>query len=417
MIRGLVLCAMLVFVVPAVGQTPGPTAADLDAVAVPTTPPEALELARQLAAIEEYADASAVLDRALRTWIGHHDLLVMLGLVKLWSADYGQSIRAFQLALDGAPDSADAQDGLFLAWANSGEYEAAEGVVAGLEERRPAADIASMRVRLLEIQGARWKAHREARRVEAEHGETPTTKRVLSGLRGVSLRPHTYLETRSNGPLIGWGAEARLQPHRLFRFWAYYDGSTWLRDVEQQFGGGLLAKHPKGFTFMVGAGGAVPGIRVPRLNLQVGFGFRTPRELEPEVGYAARLYGANTWIHLVRAGITLPLKPKTKLSVFGFLVAVDFAGTGPAQLGPGVYLGFDHVVTKRLSMNASYSNGTELFLNPISGFVQRFFTQRASVSGTVDLTDRVGITLQYSLEFWATNKPFHRAFLQPEFRF
>jgi hypothetical protein len=395
----------------------GPTAAELDALPTPDTPPEAIELARQLAAIEEYPDASAVLDTALRRWPGHHDLLVMLGLVKLWSKDYGQSIRAFTLALDVAADSADAQDGLFLATASSGEYEAAEQIIENLRGQRPPADLASMEVRLLQLRGAHWKAWRAAKAAEAEHGPTPTTNRVLSGLRGISIRPHTYLETRANGPLVGWGAEARFQPHQYLRFWGFYDGSTWLNDVEHRFGGGVLVRSKVGFTAMLGAGAGIPGIRVPRLDLQAGFGYRTPRELEPEIGYAARLYGANTWIHLLRGGITLPLRPKTKLAVFGFLAFVDFPGPGAPQLGPGAYIGLNHVITRGLSMNIAYANGTELFLNPVSGRVARFFTQRALASATVDLTDRVGLTVQYSFELWSTNQPFHRAMLQPEFRF
>lgn len=369
------------------------------------TDEQVLAVARDKARVEDYAAAVAAVEAGLRRWPDHHDLLLMLGHLRLWQRDFREALRHFDRCLELVPDSLEALEARYTTLARAGEYDAAAEVVEQLAESLPPARVQEHRLNLLVEQGKLWKARRAAREAEATYGPTPTSRAILEGPVGIHLIPYGFLQSRPGSPLLGWGAEVRFLPTSLFRFWGQYDGSSWQGDVEHFFKGGVRGQTKSGFTALAAVGGSLPGYRMPALELEGGLGWRTPRELELDFGYVIRLFRPGIVMQLFRLGVTIPMGRDTRLALYGYLAPVRFPGSPTVHFGPGSLIRFKRRIFGTLWMSVAYTNGTELYPidlpNTAVPFrIERFFTHRVTLKSWADITDRVALTASWSVDAW-----------------
>lgn len=369
---------------------------------------DTLARARVLIREDRIAAAEESLRAALLRWPEHHDLHVLAGWIAVWSDRPAEAVLDFDAAREIAPESLDAWDGLAYAYAAIGRSRKSRDALSRAQEID--LDTRSREERALRVRwvsgDVAW-AQIEARSMAAQDGSSELTDSIALTPMGFDARGWFSIDFRQEAPLARVGTQLRMRPHRLLAFWLQLEGSTWLGDKEFNAGGGAQLFMKNGFSLVVHGAGGAPGLREPRGEFGVGFGWRLLRIMEVEAGWTVRRWGRGTTLHLTRLGAQVQFPWGMKLGAMGYLGLVRSGQATGFRPVPGSRVFVRQLIQDPISVEAAYSAGSEIIVHPFTLAESTLITHELKLSMRIEATARLGFTASYSILAWTDTPLFH----------
>ncbi len=372
---------------------------------------------RRLAALPDLVAAEALLRSAVERTPEDHDLLVAHGYLLFWLGLPPDALVRFDRALQLSPGSTDAQVGRAVVLASAGEFDAAgQQAVALRSQGFPEVDVRLLELRVRRYRGEFWGARRFAREIEALYGPVPEARALLSGPAGVDVSSRLGFETQFWGPLVTWGAELTLRPHELFRAHGGYEGSQWLGSTEHRATAGILLLLRSGVSFHVDLGFGSPGVRTPRVDLDLGAGVRLRRRVDFQVAVVARAYsgGERAWTLRFSASPSLGKGAVLDIGLSGTVVDL---GPGEESLtSPGLALAWSQDLDPRATLRVRYGLGWDVYWDGVTRAAERAFAQRLELGLILEVHRRFVVEPSISLGRWGSRPTWYGSGLRAVLR-